>query len=90
MKQKGTFAAYAESWRVIYETLGPEVARPRPVLAKRPSAVGADRWMRHMPVAPPLFGGLQSPERYEERQRRGRVDAILKKYDIGQRPGRRM
>jgi hypothetical protein len=58
MKKKGAFTLYADSWRVIYETLGPEVARPRPVLAKRPRAVGADRWMQHMPVAPPMFTAL--------------------------------
>ncbi|HEU4972002.1 MAG TPA: hypothetical protein VFT35_08800 [Gaiellaceae bacterium] len=89
MKKKGAFAAYAESWRVIYETLGPEVAGPRPVLAKRPRAVGADSWLRHMPPAAPLFTG-PAPERAEHRearQRAARVDRLLKKHGIGKRTG---
>ena len=89
MKKKGAFTAYADSWLPLYERLGPEVVGPQPVLAKRPRAVGADGWMRHMPVAPPMFTGPgpESVERHEEGERRRRVDAILKKYGSGKQTG---
>lgn len=47
------------------------------------------RVSKHLPAAAPLFTGPgpERPERYKERQRRRRVDAILRKHGIGQRPG---
>jgi hypothetical protein len=60
----------------------------RPPGAERQSVLEEQRMRvnQHLPWAPPLFtgAGMESAERYEERQRRRRVDALLKKHDIGQ------
>lgn len=76
-------------WRRVYERFGAETAGRPPAGAALPPSPATEGWKRQLPVAPMIFGG-PGPERlehYEERQRWRRVDAILKKHDIGQRPG---
>ena len=73
-------------WKIVAYVEGAKAAGPRPPTPPSPTA-GA--WRNQLPPPAPLFtgAGMERPEHYEERQRRRRVDAILKKHGIGQKPG---
>ena len=72
-------------WKIVNYVEGAKAAGPRPPTPPSPTA-GA--WRNQLPPPAPLFTGvgMERPEHYEERQRRRRVDAILKKHG-GQKPG---
>jgi len=70
-------------WKIVNYVEGSRAAGPRPPTPPSPAA-GA--WRNQLPPpAPPFTGaGMERPERYEERQRRLRVDVLVKKHGIGQ------
>ena len=69
-------------WKIVAYVEGAKAAGPRP---PTPPSVTAGAWRSQLPPPAPLFtgAGMERPEHYEARQRRQRVDAILKKHDIG-------